>query len=229
VPSPAAVQSGFRLSELLPQSQSGLTSGVTTFHFSLIKDLQKPLNLSHEYQLAFVTTNDGTHVFEIKYGTRWFNSSSLPSVDVNSADRLLLMDTNTIGYDKTKVLFAVPFTPNKFHNFAVTIDWDKATLAAYYSQYNDPLQMVVPVTANPLKKPGEFHVGILKLPVGAAQSVVFHGFQDAGIQESIIYGGIFVEDSTDGTVTTEPMSYSERCKLGGVLMILQCFYESDSK
>ncbi|KMS82356.1 hypothetical protein BVRB_033960, partial [Beta vulgaris subsp. vulgaris] len=91
VPNPAVIQNGFRRSELLPKSGAGLTSGVTTFHFSLMKDPKNPLNLAHEYQLVFIEPNDGTHVFEIKYGTAYQNTANPPAVDKYTADTLRLM------------------------------------------------------------------------------------------------------------------------------------------
>ncbi|KAK0660839.1 hypothetical protein QBC41DRAFT_286195 [Cercophora samala] len=66
-------QTGFRRAELLPASNSGIddsTTGVKTLHFSVAKDLQRPLNLSHEYQLVFLESNDfSTNQFVLKTGT----------------------------------------------------------------------------------------------------------------------------------------------------------------
>lgn len=50
-------QTGFRRAEVVPASNDGTdasTEGVKTVHFSIMKDVQKPLNLSHEYQLFFL-------------------------------------------------------------------------------------------------------------------------------------------------------------------------------
>lgn len=50
-------QTGFRRAELNPASNDGAdpsTEGVKTVHFSLMKDSERALNLSHEYQLFFL-------------------------------------------------------------------------------------------------------------------------------------------------------------------------------
>lgn len=50
-------QTGFRRAELNPASNDGTdasTEGVKTVHFSLMKDSERSLNLSHEYQLFFL-------------------------------------------------------------------------------------------------------------------------------------------------------------------------------
>ncbi|XXQ35495.1 Glycoside hydrolase 131 catalytic N-terminal domain-containing protein [Plasmodiophora brassicae] len=165
----------------------------------------RQLNLSHEYQLVFVEAQGGTHVFEIKYGAAYRNASSAASVDVDTANRLRLMSSTTNGFDKAKVLLETPLTPGVFHNFAVTIDWERATPMAYCSQGNLPLELVVPTTANAVGHPcTEFHVGIVKLPVGPMNSVVFDEFQERDIHESLVYGGVFAEDSTAGIVPLPP-------------------------
>lgn len=54
-PSATNIQTGFRRAELIPASNNGTdpsTTGVQTLHFSLMKDAQRPLNLSHEYQMV---------------------------------------------------------------------------------------------------------------------------------------------------------------------------------
>lgn len=45
-----------------------METGVTAFHFSVMKDDKKPLNSSHEYQVVFIEPNDGTHVFDLQTG-----------------------------------------------------------------------------------------------------------------------------------------------------------------
>ncbi|SPQ98250.1 unnamed protein product (mitochondrion) [Plasmodiophora brassicae] len=165
----------------------------------------RQLNLSHEYQLVFIEAQRGTHVFEIKYGAAYRNASSAAPVDVDTSNRLRLMSSTMNGFDKAKVLFETPLTPGVFHNFTVTIDWERATPMAYCSQGNAPLELVVPTTSNAVGRPGaEFHVGIVKLPVGPPNSVVFDGFQERGIHESLVYGRVFVEDSTAGVVALPP-------------------------
>lgn len=50
--------------------------------------------------------------------------------------------------------------------------------------------------ANDLSGLGEYHFALQKNPVGDAE-------QPTGIDEGIIFAGIFMEDSTDGTVTLQ--------------------------
>jgi hypothetical protein len=47
---------------------------------------------------------------------------------------------------------------------------------------------------------------VFKLPTGPLGIDVVHsGFQESGINEGLIYGGIFIEDSADGCVTLSPI------------------------
>lgn len=47
---------------------------------------------------------------------------------------------------------------------------------------------------------GQYQFGILKKPTGTSD-VVNSGYQEANIDEGQIYGGIFVEDSSNGCVS----------------------------
>lgn len=49
---------------------------------------------------------------------------------------------------------------------------------------------------------GQFHVGMLKLPTGPLGIDVLHqGFQESHLNEGLIYGGVFIENSADGCIT----------------------------
>lgn len=76
-PGTAAPQLGFRRTELITQGNpisnrtafdETIETGVTAFHFSLQADPQRPLNLTHDYQVAFIEPSDGTHVFGLELG-----------------------------------------------------------------------------------------------------------------------------------------------------------------
>jgi hypothetical protein len=54
---------------------------------------------------------------------------------------------------------------------------------------------------NDLSGNGAFHFGLNKNPTDPGDDVLRTGFQEAGILEGVVYGGIFVEDSADGTIT----------------------------
>jgi fibronectin type 3 domain-containing protein len=45
-----------------------METGVSVFHFSIKADEKRPLNYSHEYQVVYIESHDGTHVFDIQLG-----------------------------------------------------------------------------------------------------------------------------------------------------------------
>lgn len=47
------------------------------------------------------------------------------------------------------------------------------------------------------------HVGILKLPTGGSDPAN-KGYQQSKLNEGIIYGGVFVEDSSKGKISYFP-------------------------
>lgn len=65
------------------------------------------------------------------------------------------------------VLFTTPFLPFVWHNFAVQVDWDNRTLAAFYSKDHEHLLPITDGTVpNSSVNPGatgEFHFGVLKV------------------------------------------------------------------
>jgi hypothetical protein len=111
-------QIGFRRAELIPASNDGAdasTQGVKTLHFSVRKDNVRPLNLSHEYQLVFLESQDfSTSQFVLKTGT-------ILGQDTADPDTLQLFGNLNQG----QLLFSTPFTANIFHNFALTLDFDQ--------------------------------------------------------------------------------------------------------
>lgn len=54
---------------------------------------------------------------------------------------------------------------------------------------------------NDLSGNGAYHFGLNKNPVNPGADSLREGIQEAGILEGVVYGGIFVEDSANGTVT----------------------------
>lgn len=119
-PSATNVQTGFRRLELLPASNDGQdasTSGVKTLHFSLMKDATRPLNQTHEYQLVFLESADfSTNQIVLKTG-------SILGQNTPNPDTLQLF--GNVNSQPVQTLFATPFTPDTFHNFALTLDFDK--------------------------------------------------------------------------------------------------------
>ncbi|KAF4773863.1 hypothetical protein HER10_EVM0005598 [Colletotrichum scovillei] len=194
-------QTAFRRAELIPSSNTGTdesTTGIKTLHFSLSKDVQRPLNLSHEYQLAFLESNDfGTNQVVLKTGT------------ILGGDATVDPDTlQLFGNVNTKpappVLFSTPFAENTIHNFAVTMDFTANTVQVFYSTDNNDLEAQGEPQINDIKGQGQYHFGILKKPVGGQGDITKNGFQPDGIDEGIVYSGIFQEDSTNGCISLAP-------------------------
>ncbi|KAK3317931.1 hypothetical protein B0H66DRAFT_555839 [Apodospora peruviana] len=187
-------QTGFRRAELLPASNSGTdpsTTGVKTLHFSVMKDAQRALNLSHEYQLVFLESNDfSTNQFVLKTGTILGQATANP-------DTLQLFGNVNDG----QLLFSTPFTPGVFNNFAVTLDFNALTTQVFFSTGVAPLKAVTQAVANDVSGQGQFHFGVLKKPTDGGADITKSGFQEAGIDEGIVFGGIFQEDSATGCVS----------------------------
>lgn len=47
---------------------------------------------------------------------------------------------------------------------------------------------------------GQYQIGMLKKPTGTSD-VVNSGYQESGLDEGLIYGGIFIEDSASDCVS----------------------------
>ena len=80
-------QNGFRRTDLIAavngvHDANGLIaqmeSGTTAFHVSIMSDLARPLNFSHEYQVVFIEPNDGSHVWDIQLGAFLASAPSRP-------------------------------------------------------------------------------------------------------------------------------------------------------
>lgn len=82
-------------------------------------------------------------------------------------------------------------------------DRDNRTSQVFFSAGTAPLKAVTQAIANDVSGQGQFHFGLLKKGIGG-QNIVKDGFQEAGIDEGIIFGGIFEEDSSAGCVSLSP-------------------------
>ena len=76
-----------------------------------------------------------------------------------------------------------------------------STVQVFSSTGNDELAQQTEALPNDLSGNGQLHFGVNKNPVNPGADILRTGFQEAGILEGVIYGGIFVEDSADGTLT----------------------------
>lgn len=201
VPNANTVQNGFRRAELLAASNSGTddsTKGVKTLHFSIAKDAQRPLNLSHEYQLVFLEDNSfSTNQIVLKTGT---------ILGQNTTDPDTLQLFGNVKENPPKVLFSTPFAATGFHNFAVTLDFNKNTTQVMFSKGTEPLKAATQPVANDCSGGGQYHFGMLKKGLGGGNDIVRNGIQPSGINEGVIYGGIFMEDSSTGCVSLSPQA-----------------------
>jgi hypothetical protein len=183
---PGSSQNGFRRTELIAQKDGNHTAlnaiadvGTTVFHVSILEELEKPLNMSHEYQIVWIEPSDGTHVFEIQLGQYCmmlellYLSLTLP--DIGSP---FTIPTGTVPVSNARflkvrnhafnLLFETPFTSHDWHNFAVQIDWTNLTLGVFYSTNREPLKAVTGLVDNSGASPGaagqgDYHFGVLKV------------------------------------------------------------------
>ncbi|KAI0089665.1 hypothetical protein BDY19DRAFT_985045 [Irpex rosettiformis] len=194
-------QVGFRRSELIPSTNNGsdaTVQGTTTFHWSIRNDPLRPLNFSHEYHPVWHKTADFS-TSEITFLTgKPFNQSFDPTVHDSRTLRLAGRQSNS----PETTFFQTPFIENVWHNFALTLGWTTNQLMLYYSKGYAPLQRVVGPVFNDNSGGGQFHVGMLKLPTGPLGIDVLHqGFQEDRLNEGLVYGGVFIENSADGCIT----------------------------
>ncbi|KAK8128741.1 hypothetical protein PG984_009849 [Apiospora sp. TS-2023a] len=196
-PSATNVQTGFRRTELLIASNNGTdgsAQGVKTLHFSVMKDAAKPLNLTHEYQLVFLEDNSfSTNQFVLKTGTILGGDAK--------ADPDTLQLFGNVNSKPLQTLFSTKFTEGVFHNFAVTNDFNKKTTQVFYSTGVAALKEQTKALANDNSGQGQFHFGILKKGLGGGSDITKEGIQEANIDEGVIFGGIFNEDSSTGCVS----------------------------
>ncbi|KAK0754243.1 hypothetical protein B0T18DRAFT_312978 [Schizothecium vesticola] len=184
-------QNGFRRAGLQFQGDtntaSPASSGVKTLHFSLKWDAQRALNLSHEYLNVWHEAAD--------YSSNQFNFQAGQIIGQSGqADTWKLLDR------RNKLLWSTPIDKKAWQNFAITLDYSKNTLQVYYSINDEPLKSAASAFANDNSGNGQFQIGILKKPTGTSD-VVNSGFQSKNLNEGLIYGSLFVEDSAGGCVS----------------------------
>ncbi|KAG4432554.1 hypothetical protein IFR05_011966 [Cadophora sp. M221] len=189
-------QTGFRRAELLPLSNSGTdasTTGVKTMHFSIMKDTARPLDTAHEYQLFFLESSDySTNQVVLKYG-------SIIGGNPSGANPDTLFLQGNVNSKPISTIFSTRFTPGTWHNFGLVLDFVKGTTQVYYSTGNSPLASVSKAVTNNVAGQGQYHFGILKKPVNPGSDITKSGKQPSGINEGVIFGGIFEEDSSSNS------------------------------
>ncbi|ERS98961.1 uncharacterized protein SPSK_04444 [Sporothrix schenckii 1099-18] len=185
-------QNGFRRAGLQLNGDTNTGSpgftGIKTLHFSVKQDAQRPLNLSHEYLNVWHEASDySADQIMFQAGTL-IDQAGLPK------------NTFKVMSRQNKQLWSTPISTTDWQNFAFTLDFNKNTVQVYYSKGTDPLASVLKATADDLSGAGQFQIGILKKPTGTSD-VVNSGFQESGLKEGQIYGGIFIEDSANGCIS----------------------------
>lgn len=79
-----------------------------------------------------------------------------------------------------------------------------STIQVFFSLAGNALVQATDVLQNDLSGQGQFHFGTLKKPVNGVGDITVDGDQPDGINEGVIFGGIFQEDSADGCISLEP-------------------------
>ncbi|KAH9208686.1 hypothetical protein DL95DRAFT_372985 [Leptodontidium sp. 2 PMI_412] len=177
-----------RRADLLPSIASTLaniaTTGKKTMHFSFQQDATAPLNLTHDYQVAFLETADfATHQFDVRVGKVVDAAPGSPGADGTN----IVVNGNSKNAAGVQTLFSTPFTAG-FQNFAVQMDFDLNTIQIFHSTENNPLVQVTEPLPNDNSGNGEYHFAVLKNAVGGQQPPI------AG-SEAVIFGGIFMQDT----------------------------------
>ncbi|KAF4777736.1 hypothetical protein HER10_EVM0006697 [Colletotrichum scovillei] len=186
-------QRGFRRAGLLfagdTNEGSPAGEGVKTLHFSVRLDLERPLNLTHEYlNVWHETAAYDANQFNFQTGTI-IGQPELPKETYKLLDR------------DNKLLWSTPIAKDgSWQNFALTLDFLNNTIQIWYSAGNNPLARLGGAVPVNLAGDGQYQIGILKKPTGT-DDVVNSGYQSSNLNEGLIYGGIFIEDSANGCVS----------------------------
>lgn len=198
-------QRGFRRAGLqfLADRNAGSpgSEGQKTLHFSLRQDEARPFNLTHEYLIVWHEAGDySSNQFNFQAGTL------IGREDEDQADSWKLLDRNN------KLLWSTPIETGVWQNFAITLDFEENLIQAWYSSGLDPLEEALAPVSNDNSGDGQYQFGILKKPTGT-DDVVNGGYQQSPVDEGLIYGGVFLEDSADGCVSKAPASGAGRRRL----------------
>ncbi|TQN67539.1 hypothetical protein CSHISOI_07913, partial [Colletotrichum shisoi] len=185
IPKGGEPQSNIRRADLLPSIRSQLNdvavTGVRTMHFSVQRDPAKPLNATHDYQIMNLESKDFSfHQVDVRTGAD------------NGNDIAIFGNSKTTPAPAK--IFSTPFGEGQFENFALKMDFNANTVQVFHSTGQAPLQQVTEPVANDLGGLGEYHIALQKNAFGNAP-------QPTGIKEALFFAGIFMEDSTNGTVT----------------------------
>ncbi|ORX97856.1 hypothetical protein BCR34DRAFT_496557 [Clohesyomyces aquaticus] len=187
-------ETALRRAELLVNNRPSTVSGKRTWFLSLRTSPDRPLNYTHEYVLAFHEAADYQADF-------WSLKTGYPMTgSYGEIEGRVLYIQGYKWATPVQTFFVAPFFPDTWHNFGLYLDYDDNQLQVFYSTADDPLTLVTPLLPNNLsgKAPttlGETHIGIQKKPVGAnLTNFLYEGYQERGINEGLILGGIWQMD-----------------------------------
>ncbi|KAI0021075.1 hypothetical protein F4780DRAFT_740135 [Xylariomycetidae sp. FL0641] len=184
-------QNGFRRAGLQIQGDENGggpgTEGVRTLHWSVKQDPERPLNLTHEYLNVWHEAAD--------YSANQFNFEQGTIIGKSGDEKTFKI----LNRQNTQV-WSTPIDAEAWQNFAITLDFDKNTLQVYYSKDDAALEAVTEKLSNDNSGGGQYQIGILKKPTGTSD-VVNSGYQEKGLDEGQIYGGLFLEDSADDCIS----------------------------
>jgi len=193
-------ETALRRAELLVNGKNQTVSGVKTWHISVRTSPTRSLDFRHEYVLAFHEAQDYQADFwSLKTGTP-LDAKNLTKAELEHGRKELYVQ----GYKwevPVRTFFSTPFTANEWHNFGIYLDYDSNKIQIYYSKANLSLEAVTPLISTNLsgKAPttlGETHFGLQKKPTGTnITQYLYEGVQEKGINEGLILGGIWQEDS----------------------------------
>lgn len=87
--------------------------------------------------------------------------------------------------------------------------WRYSLIQGWYSSGLEPLEEAFAPVTNDNSGDGQYQLGILKKPTGT-DDVVNGGYQESPVDEGLIYGGVFLEDSAGGCISKAPTTGSCR-------------------
>ncbi|KAH8881332.1 hypothetical protein GQ53DRAFT_515636 [Thozetella sp. PMI_491] len=160
-----------RRTELIPQTSAAVNKGKRFYHFSLMRSDTNAPSAAREHQIGFFES----HFTELKYG---------------ASDGLL--HWNAGGTSRWSTSWAA----GVWHNVAYEIDFDANTVGFWHSTGGDALtQTVAPVSASVSSNGADWHVGVLELPNGSADT-----------NEDLFWSGVYIESGSITTSVSGPSS-----------------------
>ncbi|KAF2685849.1 glycoside hydrolase family 131 protein [Lentithecium fluviatile CBS 122367] len=169
------------LDSLVPNNVT--TTGVKTLHVSLQPSLDHPLNTSHEYSLVFLERADfSNNIFMLRTGTLLGSNGS-------TKNDLVLQGNTGQG---TKTLFTMPWVEGVWTNLGLKMDFDQNTIQVFASTANATLTQQTEPLPNDMSGNGQLHFGVNKNPTNPGADVLRSGFQESGILEGVVFGGLEV-------------------------------------